>query len=387
VEGLRRSGFDGQVTLVGAEAHLPYDRPPLSKQVLAGRWDVDRLPLRPDGLDGLDVELRLGARATALSLADRSVTVDGSPMAFDGLVIATGAAPRRLPGTPALAGIHVLRTLDDCLAIRAALATGPRVVVVGAGFIGAEVAATARRHGLDVTVLEALAVPLARGLGDEMGLACADLHRAEGTVVRTGVGVAGFEGTTSVEAVRLADGTVVPADLVVVGVGVAPVVDWLEGSGLTVTDGVVCDPTCGAVGAEGVFAAGDVARWFNPLAGEEMRVEHWTNAAEQGDAAGRNLAAWFRGEPLEAYAPVPFFWSDQYDTKIQFVGHCHPGDQVQVVHGSVDEHRFVALYGRAGRLVGALAFSMPKLLMAYRRLLADRASWDTALTQARALSA
>jgi NADPH-dependent 2,4-dienoyl-CoA reductase/sulfur reductase-like enzyme len=386
-ETLRQAGFDGEVVLVGAETHLPYDRPPLSKQVLAGEWEPDRIGLRPTEVyDEMQLDLRLGRTARTLDLAARRVVLDGDePLPFDGLVIATGAVPRTLPGTPAVAGIHVLRTLDDCLAIRAELDAGARrVVVVGAGFIGAEVAATARRRGLEVTILEALPVPLGRALGEEMGRVCGELHRDHGVDLRLGVGVEGFDGTDRVAAVRLADGSRVEADVVVVGIGVRPATDWLEGSGLTLRDGVVCDERSAAVGAAGVFAAGDVARWPNPLFGEEMRVEHWTNAVEQGDAAARNLLAWARGEPGEPFAPVPYFWSDQYDTKIQFVGRAAPGDRVAVVRGSVAERKFVAIYGREGRVVGCLGFSMPRWVMQFRRLIAERATWDDALALAAA---
>ena len=363
--------------LVGAEPSLPYDRPPLSKQVLAGEWGPDEIVLRPaDDYSSLALDMRLGRRATALDLDARAVVLDdGERVAFDGLVIATGCRPRLLPGTPDIAGIHVLRTLDDALAIRAALDAAARVVVIGAGFIGSEVAATCRMSGLDVTLLEALPVPLARALGDEMGAACAELHRDNGVDLRVVVAPAGFDGDEQVERVRLSDGSAIDADVVVVGVGVAPETAWLEGSGLALGDGVLCDASCFA-SAPGVVAAGDVARWHNPLFGVDMRVEHWTNAAEQGMAAARALLA---GAGAEPFAPVPYFWSDQYDAKIQFVGTCAPDDEVRIVHGSVAERRFVAIYGRAGRLVGALALSRPRLLVAYRRLIAERASWEDAL--------
>jgi NADPH-dependent 2,4-dienoyl-CoA reductase/sulfur reductase-like enzyme len=376
-EALRWGGFTGTLVLVGAEEHPPYDRPPLSKQVLAGNWDADRVWLRkPDDYEPLGLDLRLGQQATDLDVAGREVVLHGGErLPYDAAILATGAAPRRLPGTPQLDGVVELRTLDDALALRAAFEQQPRVVVVGAGFIGAEVAATARQRGLDVTVLEALPVPLSRGLGDRMGMACAALHLDHGVDLRCGVGVAGVEGEERVSGVRLTDGSVVAADVVVVGVGVAPATAWLESSGLELNDGVVCDEHCRA--APGVYAAGDVARWTNPLFDESMRVEHWTNAAEQGQAAAENLLAGEgRGTP---FAPVPFFWSDQYDVKIQFAGRSRPGDDVEVVDGSLEAHRFVALYGRAGRLVGCLGFSRPRLVMTYRRLLAEGASWDEAL--------
>ncbi|HKA93022.1 MAG TPA: FAD-dependent oxidoreductase [Acidimicrobiia bacterium] len=383
VETLRREGYDGRLVLVGAESHLPYDRPPLSKELLAGEWEPDQIALRKQPYDDLDLDLRLGRRATGLDIENRVVELDGGDaLGFEGLVVATGARPRTLPGTPALDGIFVLRTLDDCLSIRARLDARPRVVVIGAGFIGSEVAATCRGRGLDVTVLEMLATPLERAVGPVVGDACGRLHHRHGVDLRCGVTVAGFEGTERVEKVRLTDGSTIEADVVVVGVGVVPETRWLESSGLELDNGVVCDETC--LAAPGVVAAGDVARWPNPLFdGERMRVEHWTNATEQGVAAARRLLV-DDAAAAEPFAPVPFVWSDQYDVKIQVVGSIRGDDEVAVVDGSLDEHRFVALFGRGGRLVGALGFSRPRLVMQYRRLIADRASWDDALAHAAA---
>ncbi|MEA2702546.1 MAG: hypothetical protein QOD63_491 [Actinomycetota bacterium] len=384
---LREKGFGGRVILVGAEPHLPYDRPPLSKELLAGTSTPDEALLRPAGhFDDRGIELVLGTVATGLDFGRRLVhlSVRGAemvPLGFDGLVIATGAAPRRLPGTSALEGVHVLRTLDDCLAVSAALDASPRVVVVGAGFIGAEVAATCRGRGLEVTVVEALPVPLAKAVGPAIGAALAELHREHGVALRTGVGVAALEGAGRVERVALADGSVIDADLVVVGVGVKPQTAWLEGSGLTLDDGVVCDAAC--VAAPGVVAAGDVARWDNQLFGGLMRVEHWTNAVEQGTAAATSLLAAAAGERPVAFAPVPYFWSDQYGLRIQYLGASRPGDEMVVVDGSLDDRRFVAVYGREGRIVAALAVGRARRLMAYRRMIAERGPWDEALSAGR----
>jgi NADPH-dependent 2,4-dienoyl-CoA reductase/sulfur reductase-like enzyme len=381
LETLRQEGYEGELLAVGAEAELPYDRPPLSKQVLQGQWEPDKTMLRgqPE-YDGLGVTWHLGRRATALDPATRTVTLDdGEPLTYDGLVIATGATPRWLPGTEGLGGVHVLRTLQECLALRSELEGASRVCVVGAGFIGAEVAASARVRGVEVTMLEALPAPLARAFPSEMGAACAALHFDHGVDLRCGVTVAGFEGDGRVTGVRLGDGSTVEADVVVVGIGVVPETGWLESSGLTLDNGVVCDATC-ATSAPGVVAAGDIARWPNNLFGETMRVEHWSNAVEQGAAAARRLLAG-PGEAVD-FAPVPYFWSDQYDAKIQFLGRCCPTDEVRIVDGSVEERRFVALFGRDDRLVGALAFSRPRLLMAYRKLLSAKTSFEDAIAHA-----
>lgn len=379
-EALRRGGFEGRLVLVGAEGERPYDRPPLSKEVLRGDRGPEKIALtRPEAFDALDLDLRLGTRAEALQPRERRVRLaGGESIAYDGLVIATGSRARELPGTPPLAGIHTLRSLEDCLAIRAALEGGARVAVVGAGFIGAEVAATCRRRGLDVTMVEALPSPMARVLNPRIGAVCAQAHRDEGVDVRLGVGVDGFEGGDRVEALRLADGSRVKADLVVVGIGAAPETAWLESSGLALDDGVVCDARC-ATSAPGVVAAGDVARWEHPVYGESIRLEHWTNAVEQAEAAAARLLA---GEGAEPYAPVPFVWSDQYDLKIQSAGRIRPDDEMAVVHGSLEERRFVALFGRKGRLEGALAINRVRQLMGYRRMMREGATWEQALAHA-----
>jgi NADPH-dependent 2,4-dienoyl-CoA reductase/sulfur reductase-like enzyme len=387
-ESLRSGGYSGTITLVGAESHQPYDRPPLSKALLKGDWEPERIQLRkPDEFAGLGLDLRLGVAATALDAPSRTVTLaSGEEIAADGVVIATGSAPRPLPNQPDLDGVTMLRTLDDSLWLRRRLADRPRVVVIGAGFIGLEVAATAAQSGCGVTVLEGAAAPLIRGLGAEMGSVVARVHARNGVDVRCGVQVAGLAGSGvegaggRVTGVRLGNDEVVPADVVVVGIGVAPSTEWLAGSGLEIRDGVVCNDALRA--APGIYAAGDCARWTNNLfgdAGEEMRIEHWSNAAEQGSAAATNLLADFAGEPTVAYAPVPFFWSDQFDSRIQYVGRAHGEDEVRVVAGDIDSS-FVAFYGHGGRLRGVLGVNMPKPVMRCRKLLRERASWDEAVT-------
>jgi NADPH-dependent 2,4-dienoyl-CoA reductase/sulfur reductase-like enzyme len=379
VEAARRSGFDGRVTLIGAEPHLPYDRPPLSKRFLTDEVAAPKYFRTAASLrDDLDVDLRLGTPVTALHPGERVVVVDGEEIGYTGLVIATGARARELPGMPPLAGVHTLRTLDDALALRQAFQPGRRVVIIGAGFIGSEVACAARRRGAEVTVVEAAPVPLVRAVGDVMGAALAKLHEGNGTELRCGVAVESIEGNAGVEVVRLAGGSRLPAAVVVVGVGAAPATGWLEGSGLELADGVVCDETLNA-GAPGVYAAGDVARWFNTLFGETMRLEHWTTAAEQGGLAARNAIDPSRAAPC---ATVPYFWSDWNADRIQFVG--VPGaDEIRVVAGDPETGGFLALYRRGEHVSGALGLNQRRPVMRLRAVIARRASWSEALACAR----
>jgi 3-phenylpropionate/trans-cinnamate dioxygenase ferredoxin reductase subunit len=381
-EALRRRGFGGRLVFASAEHERPYDRPPLSKELLRGDREPDQIRLnKPDAFDALALDLRLGVRAESLDVTARRVTLsDGDTIAYDGLVIATGAAARPLRGAPVLPGVFTLRTLDDALALRAALERGPRVVVVGAGFIGAEVAATCRRRGLDVTLVEPLPAPMARVLAPEIGAVCAGAHRDHGVDLRLGVGVAALSGGACVERVQLTDGSEIPADVVVVGIGAAPETDWLASSGLEIGDGVICDATC-ATRAPGVVAAGDVARWYHEGYRESLRIEHWTNAVEQADAAAARL---LDGPSAAPFAPIPFVWSDQYDLKIQAAGRIAPDDEVFVAHGSLAERRFVALFGRKGVLRGALAINRVRQLMGYRRMMREGASFEAAVAAARA---
>lgn len=379
VESARRTGYRGRIVLIGAEEHPPYDRPPLSKALLAPGAPARVEPLRTAAelRADLGVELLLGAPATGVDTAARVVRAGEREIGYDALVIATGAVPRRLPGSDGLAGVHALRTADDALAIRAALDRGARTVVVGAGFIGAEVASAARARGLAVTIVEAAELPLTRSVGPRAGSVCADLHRAAGTGLRLGSAVEGLESDGgAVTGVRLGTGEVLPADLVVAGIGVVPAADWLAGSGVPRHErdgGVVCDATL-ATGVQGVYAAGDVAHVANPLfGGELMRLEHWTGAAEQGAAAARHALDPAAARPL---SPVPYFWSDWYGHRIQFVGTPH-GDDVRVVVPA--EAGFTALYRRGGRITGALTVDRPREIMKYRRLIASAAPWEDAL--------
>ncbi len=388
VQGLREGGFTGRLVLVGDEVHYPYDRPPLSKQVLSGSWPPERTVLA-DGaqLRELGVDLLLGHRAEALDAGARRVTLDdGTVFDADGVVIATGARPRLLRNAGAAAGVKVVRTLDDCERLRGAIVdAGPgcRVVVVGAGFIGSEVAATCAGLGCAVTVLEAMATPLAPALGELVGGALGTLHARHGVDLRVGAAVgavrrAGNSAPAAYE-VELIGGEILPADVVVVGIGVVPNVEWLAGSGLEIGDGVVCDPALFA--AEGVVCAGDLCRWTWRHLGEEqsVRIEHWEVASQMGSAAARSLLA--GRAAASPFDPVPYFWSDQYGARIQVLGRPEPADEVAVVEGALDaeDAKFVAVYGRRGRLSAALAVSRPRQLMAFRPLLVAGASFSEAL--------
>ena len=375
VETLREEGFAGTIHLVGDEPHGPYARPPLSKQILSGEWDFDKLPLATnDECAALDLTLHFGDAATALDASDLTVSLaSGATLDVDGVVIATGARARTI-GEP-LAGVHTLRTLDDARAIWVELAHQPkRVVVIGAGFIGAEVAATVRGLGIDVSLIEMAETPFEQSLGKDVGELMVDIHRDHGVDVRLGVGCAEIVGDDRVTQVVLTDGSTIEADLVVVGVGVIPNVEWLADSGLTIDDGVVCDET--SLAAPGIVAAGDVAQWPNQLFGDTMRVEHWDNAIAQGIHAAKRL---LHGESAGAYAPVPWFWSDQYDRKLQLAGRTTGFDSFEIVDGDFESRRFAAIYGRNDKLVAVVGMNRPRHVMRYRALIESGASWSEAL--------
>lgn len=349
---LRAQGYDGGIVLIGEERHLPYDRPPLSKAFLAGTASAASLELLDAGdLASLALDFRLGVRATALEPANRRVVLsDGTSVHADGVVIATGGRARTLPGFEAA---RTLRTVDDALALRSSLVPGARVVVVGAGFIGAEVASTCRSLGLDVVVLEALAAPMAPVLGPELAAVCARLHADHGTDLRCGVSATGMEEA----GVRLADGSLVPADVVVVGVGMTPATEWLAGSGLTVGDGVHTDAGL-VTSLPSVVAVGDVARYGG------RRHEHWTNASEQAPVAVANLLA---GRTSRTYTPSGYVWSDQYSGRLQLAGHPRPDDTLTFVEGDPSSTSFVATWQRDGETVGVFALNNAKLFNRLRR--------------------
>ena len=376
-ETLRQDGYDGVLTIVGAERHAPYHRPPLSKKLLTGKVHRAGIDLAPQ----MEVEARVlrGASAIKLDLSSRIVYLrdenEDVSLQFDGLVIASGATPREWPGSPVPDGVLMLRTVEDCLAIRERLGSRPRVVVVGGGFIGAEVAASCRSLGLEVVLIEKATSPLLAALGTELAPRWADLHRQHGVDVRVDVGVDAFVGNGRVQAVRLSDGSRVPADVVIVGLGVTPATDWLDGSGLRVDNGVVCDATGAAEGDTGdatVVAAGDVARWWHPLYQRHLRTEHWEDAGRQGAAAARTLLA--GPDRAETYDEVPYFWSDQYDVKLQMLGVPTGYDAVQVVEEGQEAWKFVAAYGRGGRTIAVLG-TVPNRVHAYRNALKSRAEF------------
>ncbi|WP_367038314.1 FAD/NAD(P)-binding oxidoreductase [Streptomyces sp. Je 1-332] len=381
VEGLRRGGYEGSLTLVGGESHLPYDRPPLSKQLLSGAWQPEKLRLRtPETYTELQVDHLLGAEAVALDTGGRSVRLaDGRQLAYTQLVVATGASARTLPGTEGVAGVHTLRTVEDALALRAELVARPHLVIVGGGFVGggfvgAEAAAVARGLGCEVTLVTDQDAPLSDAVGVEVGGLLTAVHREHGVRVVTGSLVREViteNGRTA--GVRLDDGRILPAGAVLIGIGARPNTGWLTGSGLSLTNGVDCNAFLHA--GHGVWAAGDVASWPDVDSGERLRIEHRTNASEQGLTVARNILA---GPAATAFRTVPYVWSDQYDLKIQIYGRTHGADAMHVVEGSLHERKFTALYLSRGHVTAALGVGMIRPLRALRPLVAARAPWEQA---------
>ncbi|WP_327668862.1 MULTISPECIES: FAD-dependent oxidoreductase [unclassified Streptomyces] len=380
-ESLRRKGYRGRITLLGEEEGAPYDRPPLSKQVLAGTWEAERTQLRTrDVLDALDAELVLGERAVALDADTRTVrTESGAELRAEAVVLATGLHARRLPGlsgakgatgakgTTGVTGVHVLRTLDDAGRLREELLKAERVVVVGDGVLGAEIAATARLMGADVTLTGPQTAPMQAQLGNDIAQRLAVLHTEHGVRLRPDTLVDGLETADGrVTGVRPVDGETLPADLVVTAVGSTPATDWLTGSGLELRDGVECDSRCRA--ADGIYAAGDVARFHHEGLGRSLRLENRTNATEQAMLVAANIL----GED-RAYSPVPYFWTDQLGVKIQVYGLPTPTATVHIVEGDTEQGRFVAQYlDDEGRPIAVLGWNMPKQARQHRQALLGR---------------
>jgi NADPH-dependent 2,4-dienoyl-CoA reductase/sulfur reductase-like enzyme len=381
VETLRRRGFDGRIDWVGDEPHLPYDRPPLSKQFLGGSWSDDRLALRPaDAIADLGCERRFGVRAIGLDPAERRIRLaDGDELRYERLVIATGCRARIPEPWREIEGVLTLRTLDDARELRQRLDGAEHVVLVGAGFIGTELAATARTEGRRVTVVDPMPVPLGRAIGARLGAVVEKLHRERGVELRCGRSVVGIARQAGTLRIALDDEEVLEADLVVVGLGGVPNVGWLAGSGLEIADGVVCDR--GLRVAEDVYAAGDVASWPNPtLGGTRMRVEHRTNATEQGTFVAQALL----GEaPAEGLGSLPFVWSDQFDRKLQIFGRAGATERSEVLEGDLEEGRFVAAIGGRDRVEAIVGMAMPKQARQASVLARHRLAWSE-LTPARA---
>lgn len=361
-EQLRRSDYSGAITIVSDEGHLPYDRPPLSKEVL--RAETDDVTLKPaEFYAENDITVLLGNGATSVDTAAKTLALaDGSQLGYDELVIATGLVPKRIKSFPDLPGIHVLRNFDESLALRKEAATASRAVVVGAGFIGCEVAASLRKMGVDVVLVEPQPAPLASVLGQQIGDLVTRLHRAEGVDVRCGVGVSDVSGDDRVRKVTLSDGIELDADIVIVGIGSHPATEWLEGSGLEIDNGVVCDEA-GRTSAPHVWAIGDVASWRDDVGGQ-VRVEHWSNVADQA----RVLVPSMLGQEPPAAVSVPYFWSDQYDVKIQALGEPEATDTVHIVED--DGRKFLAYYEREGVVVGVVGGGFPGKVMKVRAKIA-----------------
>ncbi|MGW4370969.1 NAD(P)/FAD-dependent oxidoreductase [Nocardia takedensis] len=375
-QALRAEGWAGRIVLVGAESETPYDKPPLSKQVLLGEWSIDdaRLLTR-EAAEGDGIELCLGVPAARLAVAEHEVRLaDDTCLPYDKLVIATGASARPSPWK-AESGVHIVRTAADCAGLRADLAMageGP-VVVVGGGFIGSEVAGAARRLGRTVAMVDPLPSPVARVVGAEVADDFSALHRRHGVTCHFGTGVEEIVGSVGDLRIRLTDGAELRAATVVVGIGAIPNDAWLADSGLALEDGVLCDEYLRAVDATDVFAVGDVARWFHPGHGEHVRVEHWTNAVEHAKYAAHNIA---HPDDLRSCSPVEYVWSDQYDWQIQIVGRPHKAAGHEVIGelGGESARGAVLYTDERGRLCGAVTVGWPKALVACRRLVGDNAA-------------
>ncbi|WP_269857430.1 NAD(P)/FAD-dependent oxidoreductase [Streptomyces sp. RPT161] len=377
-EALRRFGWDGELTLIGAESHVPYDRPPLSKRFLSGAWTQERLRLRDaEQLDRLGLDLRLATLATALDPTDRTLTLHtGERLRCAGVIVATGGRARTLPGAEGLTGVHTLRTLDDAHALRTLLRAAEHLGIVGNGVLGTEAAAVARELGVEVTLIGRTPLPMSRLLGDEAAALLARYHRTHGVRQLASKSVEFDSARGRLTGLRLDDGNRLAADCVLLAVGARPNTEWLPGSWDT-SEGLLCDEYCAA--APGIYAAGDVARWHHPVYGRAIRVEHRTNATEQALAAARNLLAELRGQPRQPFSPVPYFWSDQYDLRIQGYGLLADTDSVELAVQGDEFPRLAALHGRAGLATGVLAVNLPpRQLRDLRSLIVTPTPWRQA---------
>jgi 3-phenylpropionate/trans-cinnamate dioxygenase ferredoxin reductase component len=371
---LRQEGFDGRVVLIGAEPRAPYERPPLSKEYLRGEFSFEQALLRPSNFyDDNGIETRFGVRATEVHAAEQVVELEGGErLPYDKLLIATGGRNRRfpIPGLD-LEGVYDLRTVDDCDRIRAESAPGRRAVVVGMGFIGSEVAASLRQLGVDVVVVERDPVPLRRVLGEEVGRVMAGIHLDQGATLIFEDTVASFEGEGGrVGRVRTGHGRLIECDFVVMGLGIEPVTELLADTGVEIDNGIVVDEYC-RTGVEGIYAAGDVANHYHPVFDRRIRVEHWQNALKQGPAAARSMLG--KGDP---YDEIPWFWSNQYDSNLQYAGFHTEWDEL-VVRGSMEERNFVAFYRKGGRVLAAVAVNRGRDLRRSMQLIKAQRPVDT----------
>lgn len=377
-EALRRHGHRGPITVIGDEPHEPYDRPPLSKQVLSGDMARSTVLLREPGhLESLDVDVRHGQRAAGLDARHRHVVLaNGGMVPYDRLVVATGVAARRLPTSSAMRLRHTVRSWDDAVALRDALGAARRLVIVGGGVLGTEIAATVSEMGVDVVLASPDGLPMRPVLGSTLAGQLRDLHARQGVQLRTGVAgrvVRLEEHPRGGVTVSFEDGIHVRADLVVEAVGSAPAVAWLRGSGIPVGDGVLCDS--GLSAGPDVFAAGDVAHWFNPAVDSSGRVEHRTNASEQGEHVARRIVT---GEPAP-FSSVPYFWTQQLGLKLQAHGDLRRRDQTLVVEGALTEGRCVAIFRRGDALSGVVTVGAAKATRVWRQRIQDRMLWSAAL--------
>jgi 3-phenylpropionate/trans-cinnamate dioxygenase ferredoxin reductase subunit len=369
-QALREEGFDGRVILVGEELHTPYERPPLSKEYLRGEQGRDELFVHPEAWYAeQEIDARLGVRATAIDVGERSVTLaDGERLSYDSLLIATGGRPRRLDIAPSDRVLY-LRTVEDADRIKTILSPGKRLVIVGAGFIGSEVAASARTIGVEVTVLDRNDVPLARVLGPDIGKVYAEIHRDHGVDLRLSDGVESIEESDGGVVVRSSRGATLEADAVLAGVGIDPNTELAEAAGLELTNGIAVDEHC-RTSHESVFAAGDVADHFHPVFGRRIRVEHFDNAIKHGTSAARNMVG-----KVEPFDDPHWFWSDQYEYNLQYGGFAYEWDQVEV-RGSLDERDFVAFFLKGGVLLAALGVNRGREVRRAMKLIAARAHPD-----------
>jgi NADPH-dependent 2,4-dienoyl-CoA reductase/sulfur reductase-like enzyme len=359
-EGLHVKGFTGSVTLVGQETGDPYDRPPLTKEILSGKWDPERAELlAAKRVRPLDPTIITGVAAASVDVeAQRVHLADGRELPYDALVVATGVYPRTLP-FPDGANVHVIRTMEHSLALKAQLREGVRLIVVGGGFLGLEAAATARGLGADVHVVEPIpGPPLANKIGTVAAAKLLAMHTDHGVTIQTGIGVDGIEA----DGVKLSDGSRLDGDVMLISIGAAPMVSWLEGSGLPLDNGLVCDEYCYA--GNNVWGAGDVASWVHVGYGRRLRLEHRTNAQEQGQHVAANILG-----AHEPFTPIPYFWTDQFESRVQVRGLIPPEAEGEIVEGDPDGDSFVQTFSVQGRPIGVLGWNAARLAMQHARQL------------------